>query len=291
MIDVVLGFDRAYAPHAAAVIASVVRHAPADAFRFILLHGGVEASVRARLEAAAPQARYYWAEIGEQDVPAMADREHFSRAILFRLGLEKHAPADCRRAIYLDSDVIVRRDIRQLWSADLQGQPIGAVLDCFIEGEAFAATWRLPPPGDYFNSGVLLIDVDRVRAEGAFSAAIAFTAAHLSTLRFTDQDALNHVFWRRWARLDPIWNAQRHMAIASLRAEIPVNRHLQGRQPAIVHYTGAEKPWLKNGYHPYAWAYWENLSRTPFVGEVAHRYGVDWRRRLMLWLRQSRARW
>lgn len=288
-IDVALGFDEAYAPHAAAVIASVVRHAPGARFRFILLHTGVEPELRARVEQAAKGAVFHWCEIGDDDVPQMESREHFSRAILFRLGLDKHAPPDCQRVIYLDADTIVAADIRELWAAELAGAPLGAVVDCFVDAAAFASRWGLSGEAPaYFNSGVLLIDLNRVRAEGLFERAVAFTAAHIAEVRFADQDALNFVAWGRWTRLDNIWNAQRHMAIESLMAEIPADRRLQGRAPAIIHYTGPEKPWLATGYHPWAWDYWDNLLRTPFAGDISRRHGVTWLKRAQLRLRRLR---
>lgn len=289
VINIALGIDRAYAPHAAAVIASVTRYAPTAGLRFVILHDGIEPELRARVEATAPSARFDWCEISDADVPAMADREHFSRAILFRLGLEKHAPVDCGRMLYLDADVIVAADVRVLWNTDLGGAPLGAVIDCFVDANAFAARWGLPAEAPtYFNSGILLIDLERVRAERLFAKAIDFTLAHIDEIYLADQDALNFVCWGRWARLDNVWNAQRHMVIPSLIAQTPRERQLLGRKPAIIHFTGPEKPWLSEGYHPWSWLYWENLRRTPFFQEVARRYGIGPLKRFMLWQRHLR---
>lgn len=289
-VNVALGIDRGYAPHAAAVIASLVRNAPDARFAFLILHVGVEPALQARVEAVAPEAAFIWREIGDDDVPAMADREHFSRAILFRLGIEKHAPADWRRLVYVDADVIGAGDIRELWRCELAGSPIGAVIDCYVDGDAFAARWGLPRAGGYFNSGVLLIDLERVRAEGLFARAIDFAVAHIAELRFTDQDALNHACWGRWTRLDPRWNVQRHMVIPALIEEIAEDKRLGQAAPAIIHYTGPEKPWLRQGYHPWSWLYWDSLQRTPFFAEVARAHDMGPLRRLMLWQRWMRRR-
>ncbi len=290
-INVALGIDRAYAPHAAAVIASMVRHAPGARFRFLILHVGVEPALGMRVEAAAPGAAFVWREIGDDHAPAMADRLHFSRAILFRLGIEKHAPADWRRVLYIDSDVIVMRDVGPLWRADLGANPIGAVIDCFVDAAAFAARWRLPPASPcYFNSGVLLIDLEKVRREQLFSKALAFAAAHLDEITLADQDALNVVTWERWTRLETLWNVQRHMAIPSLSEQIDGARRLGDNSPGIIHFTGPEKPWLRDGYHPWSWAYWDNLARTSFRDEVARAQGFGPLQRAILWQRWMRKR-
>lgn len=289
-VSIALGIDRAYAPHAAAVIASAVRHALGARFRFLILHVGVERALQARVEQAAPDAVFIWREIGDADVPPMADREHFSRAILFRLGIEKYAPAEWPRLLYIDSDVIVNRDVRELWRADLDGKPIAAVIDCYVDPIAFAERWSLPADAPaYFNSGVLLIDLDRIRAERAFSEAIDFIVAHLDEVYLADQDALNYALWGRWKRLETIWNVQRHMVLPALVAQIDEQRRLGRRAPGIIHYTGPDKPWTA-GYHPYSWLYWENLARTPFHDEVARATGIGPFKRFMLWQRWLRRR-
>lgn len=288
-INVALGFDRAYAPHAAALIASLVRHAPGARFAFFVLHADVGPSLQAQVEASAPGASFGWREIGANDVPAMADREHFSRAILFRLGLEALAPADWTRALYLDVDMIVAADVRPLWRTDLGGAAVGAVADCYVQPEEFAARWGLEGAAGYFNSGMLLIDLEQVRRDGLFKRAIAFVADNLNDTRFTDQDALNYACWGRWLRLDPCWNVQRHMVIPSLIGETPPDRRLGAAKPAIVHFTGPEKPWLARGYHPWAWLYWDNLKRTPLFDAVAAESGIGFLQRARLWQRYIRA--
>jgi lipopolysaccharide biosynthesis glycosyltransferase len=290
-IKVALGFDRAYAPHAAALIVSLVSTSNLNArFSFIALHAEVDAALQARVEAAAPGAEFIWREIGENEVPAMAGHEHFSRAILFRLGLERHAPADWRRVLYLDVDAIAVDDITPLWRTDLEGAAIGAIPDCYVRPQDFAVRWGLEAERPaYFNSGVLLIDLDRVREEGLFQKAIAFVAANQDDIRFTDQDALNFACWGKWKRLDGRWNVQRHMVIPALIEETDPDLRLNGQTPAIIHYTSAEKPWLRDGYHPWAWAYWRNLRKTAFYRDVSSQTGVGWLQQVRLWQRYMRA--
>jgi lipopolysaccharide biosynthesis glycosyltransferase len=134
-----------------------------------------------------------------------------------------------------------------------------------------------------------LIDLERVREEGLFSRALEFASAHIGELRFVDQDALNYALWRRWRRLEPRWNVQRHMVIPALNAEIPSDRRLRGR-PAIIHYTGPEKPWVRDAYHPWSWLYWRNLARTPFFAQVCREQRVGSLRRFVLWQRWLRRR-
>jgi len=287
-IDIALGFDANYAPHAAGVISTIVALAPDANFRFLILYDVLDARLQQRIQSCAPRAEWVWLQVRESDVPPFADRQYFNRSTLFRLGLEALAPADCSRVLFLDSDIALLRDVRDLWKADLQGYPLGAVSDAYLDPSAFQERWGLEPGGAYFNAGVLLIDLDAVRAGHIFSRAIAFIAEHDQKLPYHDQDALNWAFWKNWVPLESIWNVQRHMAMPEIVREIPESRRLNGRLPALVHYLGAEKPWHKKTWHPWAWAYWRGMARTPFLREVSQKNGVTGLMRFRMWLRWLR---
>jgi lipopolysaccharide biosynthesis glycosyltransferase len=187
--------------------------------------------------------------------------------------------------LYLDTDVIVLRDIAELWHTDMTGHLVAAVDDPGVDAGAFAARWALPSAQNgYFNAGVLLVDLAAVRNTGAFDTAVDFLMTQQDLLPFMDQDALNYALWRRWHRLDAAWNVQRTAAICGVDflAVRPSDKH---PRPAIVHYTTEHKPWLPNTYTPYAWLYWRYLKRTPFCERVERIYGVNRRARLRLFAR------
>lgn len=293
-IDIALGFDAKYTPHAAAVIASIVRYAQNAELRFLVIQAGVGTILRSKLESVAPNARFVWIEVSDNDLPPFADRGHFNRSTLFRLGLERLAPPDCRRVLYLDSDTIVLHDVRELWNVDLGDCPIGAVVDAYVDSVKFASHWGLSPEWKYFNAGVLLIDLARVRREGLFAAAIDFVAKHDRDLPYNDQDALNWVLWGRWQNLGAAWNVQRFLTPREIASQQSEYRRLNGGGPELVHFIGIDKPWMPGVWHPWAWLYWENLARTPFADDVAREFGMNFyglmRLRLRWWIRRPRRR-
>jgi lipopolysaccharide biosynthesis glycosyltransferase len=295
-IDVAFGIDERFAFHTAAVIASVVHYGGKAKFRFIVMHTGVTRAVQTRIEAVAPGHRFVWIEVTDADLPPFANRGHFTRATLFRMGLEKLAPADATKVVYLDADITVMADVRKLAAVNLDGAPVGAVHDPNVDAPAFGATWNLAQESSdgqgaaYFNAGILLIDLAKVRAEGLFTKAIDFFAEHHKDLPWNDQDALNWALWGRWKKLDTAWNVQRSMAIADAAAKLPPEKRIDGRKPAIIHFTGGDKPWISGSYHPWSHAYWLSLKRTPFLDEVAAAQGVTSKERLKLLVRHLR-RW
>lgn len=167
------------------------------------------------------------------------------------------------RVIYLDGDTVVRHDLTPLWQEDLGGASLGAALAPGVhirraraegggrgadEARAYLAKRSADLGGidlsRYFNNGVMVIDLDRMRENGQ--------AARMADLRATarynhrDQSYMNAIFNEDLHVIDPTWNSgwgnprtDEGYLPADMRAAYRASRE----DPAIVHYTGFEKPW------------------------------------------------
>lgn len=192
-------------------------------------------------------------------------RGHISVAAYYRLFLPELLPEHVTRIVYLDSDVVVRRPIEDLWAVDLDGHPLAAVM------KPRAMEYRdvgLRAETDYFNSGVLVMDPAQWRARRVCESALDYALSHRSCRHGHDQPALNHVFAGRWQRLDPRWNQQFKFFVHTagyLRMNRAELRRLR-REPYIIHYTTSSKPWDALNTHPWRHCYFEVLDRTPFAG-------------------------
>ena len=62
----------------------------------------------------------------------------------------------------------------------------------------------LPPATLFFNSGVMLIDIDTWRADEIARKVLAVS----ETVPTNDQALLNMVLWDRWMPLDTRWNSR-----------------------------------------------------------------------------------
>ncbi len=87
------------------------------------------------------------------------------------------------RVLYLDCDTIVMRDISDFFHSDLHDNDIGCVLDnvriiVFHHG--------------YFNAGVMLLDLDKIRHDGLMVKSRELIAT--KKMKHPDQDAMNKVF-------------------------------------------------------------------------------------------------
>ena len=173
---------------------------------------------------------------------------HLSYAAFFRYFIPQFVEEN--RAIYLDSDVIVRGSLDALFSEDLGDFPMAAVEDDLTS--------------DSFNSGVMLIDVDVWRTEGVTEQLFELTNQfHESS--FGDQGILNILFQKRWKKLPQKYNFMVGMDTVARNYQIVSwyqDSLVAEKEAEIIHYTG-EKPW-----------YGINLNR--FRNEWWFYYGLEW---------------
>jgi lipopolysaccharide biosynthesis glycosyltransferase len=174
----------------------------------------------------------------------------------------------------MDSDVIVRGDITELWNQGIEGHVIAAVLDDGIKtvsGEKGLPTWRnigLEPDTPYFNSGVMLIDIDRWRDLAIGCRAMKYLETYTDQLVFADQDALNAVIAGDWRHLDPRWNVtsgsyRRYREAKFLReSEAHDTLLYMIDHPSIIHFTGPRKPWRPGCPHPLAEVWCQAFKRS-----------------------------
>ena len=86
-----------------------------------------------------------------------ADRGSLSQ--FARLFVASDLPADLVRVLYLDCDIIFYQSVSLLWNLDMHGKTIAALNDAF--SRKYRANIDLEPEDVMFNSGVMLIDLNR----------------------------------------------------------------------------------------------------------------------------------
>lgn len=218
-----------------------------------ILDGGLSESHAARLRAAADllgtPLRIVPMDRGFLGNFPVSDRDR--PATYARLQLPEVLP-ELDRVLYLDSDLIVRQDIAELWNADLTN--VSAAVNEDVDRNAsnpVRAALRLGPEEALFNSGVMLLNLARLRSTGLASRAIAYAKEHPDRAAIAGPGILNVLLKDDVARFPFRWNVTscpdgsgagetRPEPSARSRGE---DRRDAERNPAIVHYAGPVKPW------------------------------------------------
>lgn len=169
-----------------------------------------------------------------------------------RLFLPSLLPEE-KRVLYLDIDVLVVRDLSEVFAASLGSSLLGAV---YQRQDAVAARWKqrlgIPPPYPYFNSGVLLMDLKGMRREGTEKRLADYLRRHEGELVCPDQDVLNAVLYDRVRGVHPQWNWPhslsrrflfRYKRMKARWGDCPSYVMAQAVcRPHVIHFMGLPKP-------------------------------------------------
>jgi lipopolysaccharide biosynthesis glycosyltransferase len=214
-----------------------------------------------------------------------------------KLTLAEWLPAETRRAIWLDCDLLVLGDLERLWRAEMGAHPVLATQDTLVPrvssrlGVAAYRELGLPAAAEYFNAGVMLVDLERWRQERISERALDYLERHRDRVIFWDQEALNVALAGLWGKLDSRWN--RNPTLLRLfgggRLCHPGGPDVAGSEDEIwiAHFTGRLKPWIYPGLGPLQETYSTYVDETAWAGT---RPSTSWRKRLVVRYATSRLR-
>ena len=161
------------------------------------------------------------------------------------------------KALYLDCDLLVTKNLDDLFATDLQDYPLAAVRD--FGGRAYFGQ-------EIFNAGVLLINNALWKQEQMTQKLIDLTNEWHDKVDQADQSILNMLFEHKWLELDFDYN---HIVIHKQFTDyqLPVGQDY----PAIIHYLSHRKPWKDLAAQTYrdVWWYYHNLEWTE-LGQNYH---------------------
>jgi lipopolysaccharide biosynthesis glycosyltransferase len=189
------------------------------------------------------------------------------KATWYRIFLPDLFP-DLDRVLFLDLDLIVIESLRGLWETDLAGHLVAAVTNVLPHHYADALAVAGFDSRTYFNAGVLLMDLAKMRTEGSTHAMVDYGVSNADRLVLRDQDALNAVLGDRRLALAPRWNCMNSFFVYPWSAEIfdPTDLEEAKRNPAVRHFEGPgiNKPWHYRCEHDRRELYALHRRRTPW---------------------------
>ena len=214
-------------------------------------------------------------------------KSHFTLPAYYRILLPEIFE-ECERALYLDSDIVILADVADLYNADMGDSCLGAANDPGIYrlfyknrnskdniwGYYLTNILKLTNPYEYFQSGVLLMDLEKLRKIGFFEKFMQ-VLTEVEKPRLLDQDIMNAVCQRYniTRHIIPVtWNLQWHInSLPDLVDSLPMqffNEYIEGhKNPKIVHYSSEVRPWNKPD-RELASHFWYYARQTSFYEEL-----------------------
>lgn len=190
-----------------------------------------------------------------------------------RLFVSSDLPEELSRVLYLDCDIIVNRSIRELWNLNLHGKTIGALMDAF--SKYYRANIGLLENDVIFNSGVMLIDLNKWKQDEVEKKVINFISSKQGKIQQGDQGALNAVLSHDTYCFEPQFNSvsifydfsYKDMLIYRRPPKFYSEKQIREavKNPTIIHFTTSflsKRAWMKGCQHRYVdeWLRYKEMS-------------------------------
>ena len=202
-----------------------------------------------------------------------------SLATYFRLFIS-HIISDpnIKTILYLDCDMIIIKDISEIFDMDLSMYPVAAVRDINNpRNEKHLKALNFSYDDKYFNAGMLLINLNIWRKRNIYKEFLS-EAQRIDYSLFQDQDILNSVFRNQWLELPPLWNRFNVVKYEDVFFKNKADELDYIYNPRIIHYASpAARPWMDMHFVPWGKKYEEILKKTPWCG--ARKQNVETRMR------------
>nr|WP_314733894.1 glycosyltransferase [Streptococcus suis] len=238
-LDIAFSVNNRYAQYLGATILSILAHHPKEEVRVHILYKEIAQSILqdlGNLAQQTPNLELHFHLLEDQQFSAIPIRteqfpiESFSRFLLPEL------LADLDRILYLDVDILVHGNLMELFQTDLEEYELGAIIeaDIFKYYQWYLDSLGFGPNDAYFSSGVLLMDLDKMRQNGTTNQLIAIALEKARDYKFPDQDILNTYYKGQFKQLSPSYN------YTDVRKQ---NRELTADEIVIEHFNGDIKAW------------------------------------------------
>jgi lipopolysaccharide biosynthesis glycosyltransferase len=152
---------------------------------------------------------------------------------------------DWDRLVYIDADFLVLRSLEVLYGRETGEIGLAAAVETSIrklsgDPPGVALAEPVDPAADYFNAGLLLLDLEKIRRSRLFDRAAETLSKYPAACKFWDQSALNYAANGSFTPLDSDWNRQTHRAVFDPIGALDV----LDRRAVNIHFVTKSKPWL-----------------------------------------------
>lgn len=167
--------------------------------------------------------------------------KHVSSAAFLKFKLPELIDED--KVLYLDSDVVIQSDLSSLFYTDLEDYYAGVVLDFRSMHHKLFMNYMDYQFNTYFNSGVMLLNLQKMREDGVVSKILEHKITHKT--HFADQDSFNCILHPKVKYLDMVYNYQ---VLLMNGYSKDIIKSIYGSNcgvadALIVHYAWRYKPW------------------------------------------------
>ena len=268
VVPIFITINNDYAPYAAATIHSLMQHSDKKRYyRVIILHDGLSFANRLRFRSlvtdnCAIQFKkithsLYLKAVVKYVAKRKGMGDFFSKAVYFyRFFIPLLFPR-YEKAVYIDSDTILRGDIGELFDMEMGENVVMAMIDPKVttipEFRDYVDFALDVPHTEYVNDGVMLMDLRKMRKMRYLSQMVEMIQKYDADLVAPDQDYLNVILKGKISHFGSEWNAE---PTAEFDKDVK-----------LVHFNLFNKPWHYKNV-PGEKIFWNAARGTGFYGDL-----------------------
>ena len=259
-MELLVTVDKNYILPLQVMLTSLYMNNPGEDVELYLLHSRLQEKELEPLEKQCCRLGYKFFPVKIEDswFSQAPVTKQYPREMYYRLLAPCFLPQKLHRILYLDPDILVINSLRPLWETDMKGRLFAAAAHTGKTNLANNINQvRLGTTHKYFNSGVLLINLDQGRKEILPEEIFQYAGEHAKELLLPDQDILNAVFGSRTLELDDyLWNYDaRNYSTYLLRSGGVCDMDWVMGNTGILHFCGKTKPWQAGYIHRFGILY------------------------------------
>ena len=259
-MELLVTVDKNYIPPLQVMLTSLYMNNPGEDVELYLLHSKLQEKEMEPLEKQCVRLGYKFFPVKIEDswFSQAPVTKQYPREMYYRLLAPCFLPQKLHRILYLDPDILVINSLKPLWETYMKGRLFAAAAHTGKTNLANNINQvRLGTTHKYFNSGVLLINLDQGRKEILPEEIFRYAGEHAKELLLPDQDILNAVFGSRTLELDDyLWNYDaRNYSTYLLRSGGVCDMDWVMGNTGILHFCGKTKPWQAGYIHRFGILY------------------------------------
>jgi len=280
--NVTINTDDNYIQHAMAMLCSLYENNKEHSITVHVLQKGLSNRSRSFIETLSKRYnnKVLFYNVDECQLQGVQFRKNrpLSMAAYYRLLLSSVISKDVDKVLYLDCDMIVLRDVSEIFSLELEDYALAACLDQFPYDQQHRVQLHMEVGEKTFCSGIMLVNLKYWRTHKVESGLLEYAKRHREKVYLHDQDVLNYYFKKKWFLLPPKWN---HIACAPYPVKCCDYKFFDYYEyrytPMIIHYADLGiKPWL-NVACPYKNCYLKYLKKSEYSPIVFHKVSLSLR--------------
>lgn len=251
-IDLLFTLDSRYLPQLEVLLTSLYINNPGETFNIYLIHKGISGKDIENVSRQCEKYGYSFSSV-RTDEALFANApvsNQYPQEMYYRMLASHLLPKNVKKVIYLDPDILVINSLRPLWEMDLKNYLFAAAAHSGKSELVHSVNRvRLKTQHDYYNSGVLLMNLEAARREIVPEKLFLYAREHASELLLPDQDMLNALFGMKIFPLDDtVWNYDaRDYKGYYIHSNGKCDLDWIMQHTVILHFCGKAKPW-KKGY-------------------------------------------